>query len=227
MLFAPGAYGRVYKCKGRGSGRFVAVKEFKEAHAIPEVVHRDIKPANILFSDTGVAKLCDFGFARHVSCGLHQAQPMTPYVVTRWYRPPGSSTLDQLWRIMRCFGPLPAPLFDLIAADPKLAKLSGAPLGGRTLRQRLPGCDPGLMRLLEACLQPDPGRRGTVDELLQSPYFWAVPRLIAGSPLGSLYPVADPHAPPCLPQPPHPCDGAARLQPATVIKTAAALATAA
>jgi cyclin-dependent kinase-like len=50
------------------------------------IIHRDIKPENLLISESGVVKLCDFGFARKL-----QDKPnyqYTDYVSTRWYRAP-------------------------------------------------------------------------------------------------------------------------------------------
>ena len=51
------------------------------------VMHRDIKPANILVDTTdSVLKLGDFGLSRRQTCDI--GVPLTPDVVTIWYRAP-------------------------------------------------------------------------------------------------------------------------------------------
>jgi serine/threonine protein kinase len=49
-------------------------------------IHRDIKPSNLLIATDGVLKLGDFGLCR--TYGSPSSYPMTPEVVTRWYRAP-------------------------------------------------------------------------------------------------------------------------------------------
>ncbi|KAK9678392.1 hypothetical protein RND81_11G208300 [Saponaria officinalis] len=49
------------------------------------ILHRDLKPKNLLVNANCDLKICDFGLAR---TNKGPTEPMTEYVVTRWYRAP-------------------------------------------------------------------------------------------------------------------------------------------
>ncbi|KAK6474839.1 cyclin-dependent kinase-like 3 [Huso huso] len=115
------------------------------------IIHRDIKPENILVSESGIVKLCDFGFARTLEV---TREPFTEYVATRWYRAPellvgdkkyskpvdiwalgclamemttgiafltGNSDLDQLHKIVIKVGPLTLHQQELYFQNPEFA----------------------------------------------------------------------------------------------------------
>eukprot|EP01086_Lenisia_limosa_P005012 TRINITY_DN2105_c0_g1_i1.p1 TRINITY_DN2105_c0_g1~~TRINITY_DN2105_c0_g1_i1.p1 ORF type:complete len:450 (+),score=73.31 TRINITY_DN2105_c0_g1_i1:191-1351(+) len=52
-----------------------------------DVIHRDLKPANLLVNSNCLLKICDLGLSRQM-VNATEPEPMTEYVVTRWYRAP-------------------------------------------------------------------------------------------------------------------------------------------
>jgi len=49
------------------------------------IMHRDLKTSNLLYSNSGILKVCDLGLARKF---LGSKRSYTPVVVTLWYRAP-------------------------------------------------------------------------------------------------------------------------------------------
>ncbi|CCW68411.1 unnamed protein product [Phytomonas sp. Hart1] len=165
------------------------------------VIHRDVKPENILVSRDGFLKICDFGFARHLTVG----GKYTDYVATRWYRAPellvgdvyydrsvdvwaigciiaeltsslplfpGESDLDQLYLILKTCGPLPERMVRTFERNPLFRAVSFPHTEVHlTLQQRFPKQSPEWLEFLSACLRLDPEDRPSCAELMNLAYF--------------------------------------------------------
>eukprot|EP00198_Chlamydomonas_reinhardtii_P006162 XP_001695498.1 serine/threonine protein kinase 23 [Chlamydomonas reinhardtii] len=81
---------------------------------------------------------------------------------------PGTSSLDQLARIMRCCGPLPPCQALCLHANRRLAPLRKPPPRSRTVAERLPGVDPALVALMAPSLAvvTNPAEAGAAERVV-------------------------------------------------------------
>jgi len=130
-----------------------------------DVVHLDVKPENILFRESGVAVLVDFGLARH--------SRLPDLVEDQFQAPAGSGAYIAPEQLLGIRGDPRSDIFSLGVVLYQLAtgKLPfGAPAHLRGFRKRLyadpvppralnAGIPPWLQEIILHCLETEPGRR--------------------------------------------------------------------
>uniref|UniRef100_A0A2R8ZWS0 Cyclin-dependent kinase-like 2 n=1 Tax=Pan paniscus TaxID=9597 RepID=A0A2R8ZWS0_PANPA len=127
------------------------------------IIHRDIKPENILVSQSGVVKLCDFGFARTLAA---PGEVYTDYVATRWYRAPELLVGDVK------YGNLIPRHQELFYKNPVFAGVRLPEIKEREpLERRYPKLSEVVIDLAKKCLHIDPDKRPFCAELLHHDFF--------------------------------------------------------
>ncbi|XP_024870145.1 serine/threonine-protein kinase fused isoform X1 [Temnothorax curvispinosus] len=133
------------------------------------VMHRDLKPQNVLLEANGIAKLCDFGFARNMSTGTHvltsiKGTPlyMAPELMDEY---PYDHNAD-LWSL-GCI------VYELVVGAPPFQTNSILHLVKLIKFEKIKWPDfisPTCKSFLEGLLQKDPSQRLTWPDLLQHPF---------------------------------------------------------
>ncbi|KAK7879827.1 hypothetical protein WMY93_033504 [Mugilogobius chulae] len=143
------------------------------------IIHRDLKVSNLLMTDKGQVKIADFGLAR--TYGLPQ-QPMTPRVVTLWYRAPelllgstNQSTALDMWAqldlIVQLLGSPNDTIWPGFSALPLSAHYSLRKQPYNNLKSRLSWLSDAGHRLLNTLFMYQPQRRASAKDCLHSSYF--------------------------------------------------------
>ncbi|KAI5866551.1 kinase-like protein [Durotheca rogersii] len=153
------------------------------------IIHRDIKCANVLVTETGAVQLCDFGVAGMMETKLDKRSTFigTPH----WMAPElfdhnaQYGTEVDIW----AFGSM---VYEIASGLPPNVRANiGLPQLGDYLRDHLPRLEGDqysneLKSLVAFCLEENPSRRPTIEQVQQHPYLFNTTSRYPTSSLASL-----------------------------------------
>ena len=133
------------------------------------IVHRDLKPENIFITSDGRAKILDFGLAKDVSLGRHdattQAHHTEPGMVvgTLGYMSPEQLRGEEIGPPTDIFS-LGCVLYEMLAGRPAFLRGNAAETIASIMSAQVPSLPsaetpPDLKRMLQRCLEKDPRAR--------------------------------------------------------------------
>ncbi|CEM34871.1 unnamed protein product [Vitrella brassicaformis CCMP3155] len=139
------------------------------------IIHRDIKPQNILANSKGFIKVSDFGIAKSVT------SMNNTFVGTSIYMSP-ERVLGQAYDVSADIWSMGMVFYELITKDPPIQNQNNfTELFDVLINKPEPrlsaAYDQGLRDLVEGCLQRDPSRRASVDDLLKHPFLSGGPNV--------------------------------------------------
>ena len=144
-------------------------------HAIHQqnIIHRDIKPDNIMIDPMGIVKISDLGLARMIDDSHTKGLTATGMVLgTPTYIAPESIRDSTCVTIKSDIYSLGVSLYHLLAGRPPfegrtIGDLMRSHLSGEhtPLRELVPHADKQLCAIIENCMDLDPEKRPTADQL--------------------------------------------------------------
>ncbi|KAI1470065.1 kinase-like protein [Daldinia caldariorum] len=139
------------------------------------IIHRDIKCANVLVTETGAVQLCDFGVAGMMETKLDKRSTFigTPHWMAPELFDPNAQygTEVDIW----AFGSM---VYEIASGLPPNATARvGLPQLGDYLREHIPHLEGDqysdeLKSLVSFCLEENPARRPTIEQIQQHPYIY-------------------------------------------------------
>jgi len=144
-----------------------------KAH-VAGVLHRDIKPSNILLTSDGLAKVADFGLAKHE--GLDASVTHTGQALgTPLYMPPEAARGERFDARSDLYS-LGATFYQVLAGNPPFLGSSSAEIilkqaeaQAPPLARAAPDAPPALCRVIHRLLRKNPGERyPSAEDLLQA-----------------------------------------------------------